>query len=248
MGQLNRVAINGVGNCAGCGMQVRMAVQSIEVKEAPIDGIKLEMSSGRTVKGTVRTEGGGPAAGPPGYVAPVYVSLMPVEGGIGGTMNYGTGGAFTMGNVFPLLYTVNTQNLPANSYVKQILYGGQEVPSTGFEPTGDGQLEVILSDSAAVLEGSVSGTDGKPAGNAGIVVAPVSGPSPARTGNADAHGNFYFANLPPGDYSVIAWDATAPEVSDPAGSLRQFASAAKAVKLGEGAHEKVQVTVIPAGR
>jgi len=42
---------------------------------------------------------------------------------------------------------------------------------------------------------------------------------------------------------VLAWDAATPEAADPPESLGPFASAAKAVKLAENAHEKVQVTV-----
>jgi hypothetical protein len=226
------------------GTSVRMAVQVIEVKESPIDGIKLELSAGRTVQGTIRMDGGGQIP------RPGFFSLTSSEGGGigGGAINIGGDGTFTVNNVFPLAYTVNSQNLPANCYIKSIRYGGQEVSSTGFELTGNGQLEVVLSSAAAVLEGSIAGADGKPAGNAGIVVAPVAGPSPARTGNADSRGSFYFANLPPGDYRVLAWDAAAPEASDPPQSLGPLASAAKTVKLGESAHEKVQVTVVPAGR
>jgi hypothetical protein len=224
------------------GSSLRMAVQAIEVKDSPIEGINLELSAGRTVKGSIRMEGGGAVP------RPAYFSLTSLEGMGSGMISMGGDGTFTVNNVFPLVYTVNSQNLPANSYVKSIRFGGREVSSTGFELTGDGQLEVVLSNTAAVLEGSIAGTDGKPAGNASIVVAPVAGPLPARTGNADARGNFYFANLPPGDYRVAAWDAAAPEASDPPQSLGTLASAAKAVKLGENAHEKVQVTVVPAGR
>jgi protocatechuate 3,4-dioxygenase beta subunit/5-hydroxyisourate hydrolase-like protein (transthyretin family) len=225
------------------GPSVRLAVQAIEVKDSPIDGIKLELSAGRTVKGSVKMESGGPVP------RPGFFSLTSLEGGAGGGMiNIGGDGTFTVNNVFPLVYTVNSQSLPANCYVKSVRYAGQDVPRTGFEFTGDGQLEVVLSNSAAILEGSVTGANGKPAGGAAIVVAPSAGSAPVRTGNADAHGNFYFAGLPPGDYSVLAWDAAAPEASDPPESLGPLARSAKTVKLGENAHEKVQVTVAPASR
>jgi hypothetical protein len=58
----------------------------------------------------------------------------------------------------------------------------------------------------------------------------------------------YFANLPPGEYRVLAWDAAAPEASDPPESLGPLANSAKTVKLGENAHEKIQVTVALASR
>lgn len=239
VGSVNGMFVGG-GPSSG-GPSIRLAVQAIEVKDSPIDGIKLELSAGGTVKGAVKMEGGGPLP------QPRFFSLMPLEGGAGGgTINIGGDGTFTVNNIFPVAYLLRSQSLPANCYVKSIRYAGQEVARTGFEFTGVGQLEVVLADTAAVLEGSVTGGDGTPAGNAAIAVVPATGPSPVRTGSADAHGNFYFANLPPGDYRVLAWDATAPEASDPPESLGQFANAAKTVKLGESAHEKIQVTVAAA--
>jgi hypothetical protein len=219
-----------------------MAVQSIEVKESPIQGIQLQLGAGRTVKGSIKMDGGGP------LVRPAFISLAAIDGGGRVMLNPGSDGTFTATGIFPLVYTLDTQNLPANCYVKSVRYAGQEVARTGFELTGDGQLEIVLSSTAAVLEGSVTGADGKPAGEAGIVVAPVAGALPARTGNADAHGNFYFANLPPGEYRVAAWDAASPEANDPPESLGPFARYAKTVTLGESGHEKAQVTVVPSGR
>jgi protocatechuate 3,4-dioxygenase beta subunit len=224
------------------GPSARMAVQSIEVKDASIEGTQLELGAGRTVKGSIKMDGGGP------LVRPAFVSLASLDGGGRAMLNPGSDGTFTATGIFPLVYTLDTQNLPANCYVKSVRYAGQEVARTGFELTGDGQLEIVLSSTAAVLEGSVTGADGKPAGGAGIVVAPVAGALPARTGNADAHGNFYFANLPPGEYRVAAWDAASPEANDPPESLGPFARYAKTVTLGESGHEKAQVTVVPSGR
>ncbi|MGD0498019.1 MAG: carboxypeptidase-like regulatory domain-containing protein [Bryobacteraceae bacterium] len=239
--------VGGIAMSGGIGMggvpPIRIAVQSVEVKESPIEGIRLELGPGRTVKGTIKMDGGG-AAGQ--GVLFFNLTSLPAVGS--GRINFGSGGTFTVTGVFPLVYTLNAQNLSANSYIKSIRYAGREVPESGIEFTGPGELEVTISNAAAVLEGSVTGGDGKPMGNAGVVVAPSSGSLPMRTGNADAHGNFYFGSLPPGDYRVLAWDATTPEASDPPASLGPFASAAKTVKLAENAHEKVRVTVVPAGR
>jgi hypothetical protein len=220
----------------------KRAVQSIEVKDAAIEGIQLELSFGRTVRGSVKTDGAGPA------IRPMFFSLTSMDGLGSVTINPGNDGMFTANGAFPGIYELNTQNLAANSYVKSLRYGGKDVPLTGFEFTGEGQLEIVLSNAAAILEGSITGADGKPAGLAGVVVAAASGPAPVRTGNADAAGNFYFANLPPGDYRVAAWDASTPEASDPPEVLAPYARYSKTVTLGASGHEKLPVTVVPAGR
>jgi hypothetical protein len=196
------------------------------------------------VKGSIKADNGG-AVG-----QGIRFNLTSTATGGGGMITYGNGGTFTVNGVFPLAYTLNSQNpnLSPNTYIKSIRYAGHEVPESDIEFTGTGELEVIVGNSAAVLEGSVTGADGKPAGNAGIVIAPASGSSPARTGNADSRGNFYFGSLPPGEYKVVAWDAVAPEASDPPEKLGPLANAAKSVKLAENGHEKVQLTVVPAGR
>jgi hypothetical protein len=47
---------------------------------------------------------------------------------------------------------------------------------------------------------------------------------------------------------VAAWDGATPEAGDPPESIGQFARYAKTVTLGANGHEKVQVTVVAAGR
>jgi hypothetical protein len=233
---------SGVVFTSGPAGSTRMAVQSIEVKDSPIEGVQLVLSAGRAIKGSVKMEGGGP------LVQPVFLSLVSQEPGARVSIRPGNDGTFTATGVFPLIYALDAQNLPANSYVKSIRFAGRDVPGTGLEFTGDGELEVVLSNTGAVLEGSVTGAGGRPAGLAGMVVAPVAGSAPVRTGNADANGNFYFANLPPGDYRVLAWDAAAPEASDPPESLGPSARYAKTLTLGANGHEKVQVTALAAAR
>jgi hypothetical protein len=171
---------------------------------------------------------------------PVYAPLPPLEAG-----DQAAAGKFTVRDVLPLVYTVNLHNLPARYYLKSVRYGGKEVPRTGLVFAGEGELEIVLGGSAGVLEGSVIGRDGKPAGNAAVVLAQASGPLPPRAGTADARGYFYFGNLPPGSYSLFALDPTAPEASDPPESLQRLAIAGQTVRLGENAQEKVDVTALP---
>jgi protocatechuate 3,4-dioxygenase beta subunit len=203
---------------AGGAAPVRLAVQEIDVKDSSIDGVKLVLTAGRMVKGTLKMEDGSPVP------RNCCFSLLSMEGGApSATIAIAADGTLTVNHVFPLTYTLGFQNLPANCYVKSIRYRGTDVSPTAFAFTGDGQLDVVLSGAAA-------------------------GPLPVRIGSADSHGNFYFANLPPGDYRVLAWDNSAREASDPPQSLTPFARYAKTVTLGAGAHEKVQLAVAPSGR
>jgi protocatechuate 3,4-dioxygenase beta subunit len=232
----------GPAGAAGGPTSMRVAMQTVEVKDAPIEGIDLELGEGRTVKGTLRMEGGG---APP---RPAFFTLRSDENLLPASIIANGDGPLTVNRVLPVVYSIYSQNLAANTYIKSVRWAGRDVSPEGFEFTGNGELEIVLAATAAVLEGTVTAADGSPAGGAGVLVAPVSGSEPPHTGNADANGNFYFGNLPPGDYRVAAWDAATPEASDPPTSLGASARYAKAVTLGASGHEKVQVTAVPGSR
>jgi hypothetical protein len=216
-----------------------MAIQSIEVKDTNIDGVKLELTSGREVQGSIKNEDGSPARQCP------FVSFYSPEGVTPSITQRCSDGKLTLRDVRPFVYvaTANSQNLPANLYIESIRYAGREIPRTGIDFAVDGEFEVVLGASAATLEGAALDGQGKPAGGAAIVIAPADG-SELRTGNADVHGNFYFPNLRPGDYRVYAWEGAAPDTVVDTPSLAPFAASAKAVKLGGNAHEKLQLTAI----
>jgi protocatechuate 3,4-dioxygenase beta subunit len=221
--------------------QMRMAVRTVEVKDASIEGVRLEIASGRLVKGSLKVEGGGtfPAG---------YISLLSPEGGSARPAFLANSGNMTVPNVFPAVYAMEllggSGSPYANYYVKSVRYGGREFPPSAIDFSGDGELDIVLSGKAATVDGSVVDAQGKPAANAAIVIAPAGGGERLITGVADEGGNFYFAGLRPGDYRVYAWDAAAPEVSDAPASLAPFQGASKAVTLAEGARQKIQVTVI----
>jgi hypothetical protein len=223
------------------GQQTRMAVRTIEVKDASVDGVRLEITSGRALKGSLKVEGGGtfPAS---------FMSFTSPEGGVARVMSPASDGNLNIQNVFPVVYSMELMGGNggpyASYYVKSVRYGGREFSPWAIDLSGDGQLDIVLSAKAATLEGSVVDRQGKPAANAAIVIAPATAGEPLRTGTADASGNFYFAGLRPGDYRVFAWDAAAPEASDAPASLAPFEASSKAVTLAESAREKIQVTTI----
>jgi hypothetical protein len=222
------------------GLQTRMALRTIEVKDASIDGVRLEIASGRVLKGSIRVEGGG-------TYSPGLLSFNSPEGGVARATSPANDGSLTIQNVFPVVYSMELPILTfpyGNYYVKSVRYGGREFPQWAIDLSGEGQLDIVLSAKAATLEGSVVDQQGKPAANAAIAIASASAGEPPRTGTADASGQFYFAGLGPGDYRVFAWDAAAPEASDAPASLAPFESASKTVTLAENARQKIQVTAI----
>ncbi len=215
------------------GPNMTMAVAPIDVKDQNIDGLKLEMTAGREVPVSVKMENGNVVG------QCISMTLVPSVGtALPSGMNC-QAGKFTLRNVWPMVYTPepNSLNLPANYYVKAVRYAGKDIPRTGMDFSGPGEIEVIVGTTAATIEGTVQDRQGKPAGGAALIVAPSDG-SELRTGNANERGEFYFANLVPGEYRVYAWAGQAPETVMDLASLRPFASSARTLTVGNNAREE----------
>jgi uncharacterized surface anchored protein len=66
-----------------------------------------------------------------------------------------------------------------------------------------------------------------------------------RTAATDVNGQFKFANLPPGDYRIAAWEQIEPGLATIPEFRIKFESKAAVVKLDENAHEKIEAPLIP---
>ena len=216
----------------------RWAGQTVEVKESPVDQIRLELSAGRTIKGSFRIENAA------AVIKSGYVRLTPLEtsdlasrstnAAADGTFVFRTSGP---ADLFPLIYALEAQDLPPEYYVKSVRYGGREVTTQKADLTGDGELEIVLGSAAATVEGKVTDADGQPSGDAALALVRAGDSWPLRTGIADAHGYFYFGNLPPGSYRVFAWNSALPK-AEAGGELASGGKMVQAV-----ANERASITV-----
>jgi hypothetical protein len=216
---------------------VQYEVGDIAVKDADIDGLKLDIPAAHTVKQTTTVEGGSL----PRNCA--FLRLFPVSNGLGGTTLGCALGNATYGNVRPIVYDagVDTQRLPANHYVKSVRYGGKEITDGRVDFSVNGEFEMTLGADGAILAGKVADAQGRPAGGATIALAPADG-SALRIGTASPLGNYYFANLAPGEYRVYALEDAMQAFSVDAASLAPYAAPAKTVKLAPNANERMNLT------
>jgi hypothetical protein len=228
--------------------QTRMGMREIEVKDASVDGVKIEIGAGRDVRASLRIEGS--ASFSPGMISFVARDGVSPQARILNQMMPMRTPEVTLQNVFRTTYALELPSAGsfggANYYVKSLRYGGREYPADAVDLSGDGELEIVVSPLGATVEGTAVDAAGKPSPNAVVVIAPASGVGPLKNGAADARGNFYFGGLAPGEYRVFAWDAGSAEATDPPPSLAPYQSAAKTVRLEQSAREKTQVTVTAA--
>jgi len=161
-------------------------------------------------------------------------------------------GEFTFGATLPLRYAPQFRSLPANCYLKTMLYDGQPVPASGFRAKPGATLELTISaQRAARLNGTVLDGAGKPARYA-VVVAMPSSPLPAaavRDVLGDKDGNFTFEALAPGTYRVAAWQESMDwpllQAAD-ARLLQLFMSKARTVRLAARSTRAVHLDWITA--
>jgi hypothetical protein len=210
----------------------RMAFLPVEVRDGNLDGVQLRLTQGREVHGAVTLEGGGSQY--------AVVNLSAAEGLSAGVS--ATNGAFTLRPIWPLTYAVDVRGLCANCYVKSVRYGGRDAPEAGIEFTGDGELEIVVSPSAASLDGVAVDRQGRPAPGATVILASADTAGRILSGKADARGAFHFGGLRPGAYRAAAWAGDAPEASPEA--MAPFQAQATAVKLAENAKETLRLATI----
>jgi protocatechuate 3,4-dioxygenase beta subunit len=212
----------------------RMAFLPVEVRDANLEDVKLQLTAGREVRGTVRWEGGGAQS--------AFLTASAAEGFSSSASVSPMNGAFALRSVWPLTYALDVGGLCPNCFVKSVRYGGRDVPEAGIDFSGDGELEMVVSASAASLDGVAADRQGRPAGGATVMLASADGTGRILSGKADARGAFHFGGLRPGAYRVYAWEGAAPEVSPEA--LAPFQAQASTVRLEESAREKLQIATI----
>jgi hypothetical protein len=221
--------------------------QAVTVSSANLDDVELHLIPASDISGKIVTEGREQTASS-GVQSPrplPTVTLNPIQAGFGGSagIQSNADGTFVVKNVPPDTYSVTVNLLPAGTYVKSIRFGGADVTKSALDTISgaSGQLDVLLSPEAADLSGIVHNAQGDVV--AGVPVSLWEPDTPNtlpqallnRIATTDQNGNFRFGNLPPGEYRLVAWEQTNPNIQDPQFRAK-FDGQAVTVKLTASAH------------
>jgi len=170
--------------------------------------------------------------------------------GSGGSATVNENGTFEMKDVEAGSYQVGVGAVSdkyKNWYLKSVMYGGREVVDTGFAPSGDAELEVVVSAKGVSIEGTVVDSKGEPEAGATVVTVPGSGklgrPDSYQGGKTDVNGHFLLRGLNPGEFRVIAME-NAPEDVRGTEFFQKYGERGEKVELQEGEKKSVKVTVI----
>jgi hypothetical protein len=161
-------------------------------------------------------------------------------------------GSFLITNVNPGEYELIFSGLPADAYVQEARFGGQDalMQSLTLNGTNPGLLDVTVSTRSGQLTGVVIDRDRKPVPDVEAVLIPVGIRRADRhkTARTDASGRFLMRGIAPGDYRVYAWENIERFRYFDEEFVRQFDAAGKSVRVEEGVRGMVELEMISATR
>ena len=229
--------------------RMQSAAQPVQVAAGSITEANLALGPGIEIKGAVKIEG--QSAPPPR----VYITMTPGEGPGLGMQNTRSqdDGRFAANNLVATDYRLNVTNLPAGSYLKSVKMGDLDVLANGLDlsrgAAGD-SVEILISPSAAQVQGVAMDADGKPSIGATIVLVPGESlrtrPYLYRTATTDHLGRFSLTGLAPGDYKLFAWEDVEFGFWLDADFMRAQESHGQSLTLAEKDQQNLQLKVIPA--
>jgi hypothetical protein len=224
----------------------------VTVGDEPVGEVLIRASRGAVMRGVIVTESGEPVPLPSAAFAVRAVisagELDRSQRSAGVDENY----RFELTGLFGRhRLEVVTQGTASQWAVKRIRYGGTDVTNEVFSFQGqviDG-VEIVLSDRWATLSGIVRDANGRPAGDAPLVLFPVD-PSlripesrSIRGMRSDREGRFGVSWLLPGEY-LLATPATMKpnEWNDPS-FLERLEATALRITLSEDDEQTVEIRI-----
>jgi len=228
-----------------------IASEEVTIADSDITGLKLVLTEGAPMTGTIKIEGADPHT--PNKNLPRSTVML---AGVAGAMRAPSAqpkedGTFELRGVVPAKYVVNIFNVPDGMYVKSVRVGGQDASRTTLDLTSgvSGTLDILLSPHGAEVMGTVRNSDGEAQPGIQVTLWPKEmQPNSALGGISisatDQNGDFHVTGLAPGDYFVAAWEELEPGLSDDIDFLRRFTAQAVALTLEEGAHQAAQPKLI----
>jgi hypothetical protein len=161
-------------------------------------------------------------------------------------------GRFGAFNVPEERYRFRLANLPPFAYLEDIRHAGRSVFDDGLEWTGRDELtHIVISTRGQTVSGSVRTADGRPVLDSTVVLVPPESqrknPMRYRIVNTDAEGAFRWQDVPPGQYTVFAWESVLPTAWMNAKFLEKYRDRGRTVDITAGFPPDLPLTAIPDG-
>jgi hypothetical protein len=243
-----------------------MARQALLVASENVEGLRLAPQAGGSIRGRVRMESNSAARPDPSQMFLVLHSTSDDDDALGAysmaeglssqgfsTLAHVNGdGTFEWKDVPPGHYSVQIADASAmpDWFLKSVAAGGSAADS-GFNVGGGATvIGLVVSANGAVAEGVATNQKDEPIADAVVVAVPAARfrnhPDRYRKAVTDQSGRFALRGLPPGDYTIFAWESIDGEAYYNPEFLKSYEGQGKALHVNEGEHTSVRLRTIPA--
>lgn len=242
-----------------------MARQALQVIAGDVDGLRLVPQTGASVRGRLRIESESKNGGRFDS-SQIFLTLRSADGeddglgafAMGGFSNIthvGADGSFEWKSVPPGRYFVQLAGdlgPSGDGFMKSVFADGRDAGDSGIVVSGGAiSLDLVASASGAVADGVSVNAKGEPVANA-VVVAVPEARLRARVDRyrktvSDQNGHFILHGLPPGDYTLLAWESVDGEAYYNPEFVSAYEQQGKALHANEGQRASVQLQTIPSG-
>jgi protocatechuate 3,4-dioxygenase beta subunit len=233
------------------GMSPYAACAPITVSDANVTGVTLDPQSGWTVHGHLTAEGQ-----PDSHFQ--YRVIAEREGADFLSQrvqanDVHSGDSFELNGLFPGRYRIRVEMWPQGGYIKSATFGSQDLRTKPLEISQHqpaGTLELVASWDRVQIQGTVLGPDGHPVPFATVVLAPA--PRLRRDARlfrsvpTYSGGHFVLQGIPPGKYTLFAWDKIAYGAFLQPGFLDGVAGHGVAITIAAGQKQTVTLHEIVA--
>jgi hypothetical protein len=232
----------------------------IEVSNADVNGVALQLTSGVTLPGKMTVDGLALSSMPgwervqvqlkPTVDASFAPNLQPAQPVVQHPKPDGT---FNVEGVSPGEFIVGPlTGLPQGYYLKEVRFNQVDVLGKPLRiyASESGVLEILISSKSGSLSGTAVDSQMRGTGGAQVVLVPERQRERTdlyRTAASDASGRFVFRSIPPGDYRVFGWEALESYAYFDPELLRRVEAQSAPIHVSES-EGSVTVKVIPASR
>jgi hypothetical protein len=244
------------------GATVPMSARQALQVAGNVDGLRLTPQPGATIRGHLRFEAN--ASVSRFDPSQIFLSLQSTDAG-------DDAGTFTPGDQFTNLTHVGPdgsfewKDVPAGSYyvrlmgendakadwfIKSTLSSGRDVNDSGINVNGGAlAMDLVINTNGGVADGVVIDAKNQPVANAVVVAVPEtrlrSRIDRYRKTDSDQSGHFSLRGLPPGDYTLFAWESVEVEAYYNPDFLKSYEGQGSALHVSEGEKKNIQLVVIP---
>jgi Carboxypeptidase regulatory-like domain len=239
-----------------------MARQPIQVTSDNVEGLRLSPQAGAWIRGRLRFENKGGGRFDASHVFLALHSADPEDEAVslfalGGSSSLTTvngDGSFEWKSVPPgnyFLQLAGDASANPDWFLKSVFASGRDVAGSVLSVNGGAiMLDVVGNASGAVVDGVAVDGKGEPVSNAVVVAVPEA----RLRGRVDRYakavsdqsGRFTLHGLPPGDYTLLAWESVDGEAYYNSNFLSAYDGQGKAFHVNEGDRTSVQISVIAA--